>query len=105
MFPLQPNFLASKSGFFVGYGAMSRFLFLVVVVVIVYWLLKSYRKQLPGEGAQGKDDREEDTPRQAEDMVRCVHCGVHLPKHESILAGGKFYCGEAHRIAHTERPE
>ena len=74
---------------------MSRLLFLAIVVAVVYWLLKSYRKRLPGEDVTG----------QAEDMVRCAHCGVHLPKHESILAGGKFYCSEAHRRADTEKPE
>ena len=84
---------------------MSRLLFLVVAVVIVYWLLKSYRKQLPGKGAPKESDRGEGASGQAEDMVRCVHCGVHLPKHESILAGGKFYCSEAHRSAHTQKPE
>ena len=62
---------------------MSRLLFLAVIIVIVYWVLKSYRKQLP---------REDDASVQAEDMVLCVHCGVHLPKRESIHADGKFYC-------------
>lgn len=84
---------------------MSRLLLLVIAVVIVYWLLKSYRKQLPGKGAQKDNDRREDTSGQAEDMVCCVHCGVHLPKHESIQADGKFYCSEAHRSAHPKRPE
>lgn len=75
---------------------MSRLLFLVVVAAVVYWLLKSYRKQLPKDG---------DASGQAEDMVRCVHCGVHLPKRESILAGGNYYCSEAHRRAHADKPE
>ena len=75
---------------------MSRLLFLAVIIAIVYWLLKSYRKQLPEEDA---------APTQAEDMVLCVHCGVHLPKRESIQADGKFYCSEAHRRTHTGKPE
>jgi uncharacterized protein len=79
---------------------MSRLLFLVVIAAAVYWLLKSYRKKL-----HSKDDRGEDAPVQAEDMVRCAHCGVHLPKRESVQAGGKSYCGDAHRRAHTEKPE
>lgn len=75
---------------------MSRLLFLAVVIVVVYWLLKSYRKRLP----------EEDTkPMQAEDMVPCVHCGVHFPKHEGVRADDQFYCSEAHRRAHTGKPE
>lgn len=80
---------------------MSRLLFLAVVVAIVYWLLKSYRKQLPGKGAPKVGDHRESVSGQAEDMVRCVYCGVHLPKRESIQAGGKFYCSEAHRRTHT----
>ena len=67
---------------------MSRLLFLTVVIAIVYWLLKSYRKQLP---------KEDTASMQAEDMVCCVHCGVHLPKRESIQVGDKFYCSEEHR--------
>jgi uncharacterized protein len=75
---------------------MSRLLFLAVIAAVVYWLLKSYRNQLPkDEGSSG----------QAEDMVRCVHCGVHLPKNESILAGNEYYCSEAHRRAHYDKPE
>lgn len=75
---------------------MSRLLFLVVVIAIVYWLLKSYRKQLP---------KEDIAPMQAEDMVPCVYCGVHLPKRESIQVDGKFYCSEAHRRIHLEKSE
>lgn len=84
---------------------MSRLLFLTAVIAIVYWLLKSYRKQLPGKGLPKASDRGEGAPGQAEDMVRCVHCGMHLPKRESIQVGDKFYCGEAHRRTHTEKPE
>ena len=77
---------------------MSRLLLIVVVVAVVFWLFKSYRKRLPKEGG-------EEMPGQAEDMVRCVHCGVHLPKRESVLAGGKYYCSEAHRRIHVDKPE
>ena len=75
---------------------MSRLLFLVIIAAVVYWLLKSYRKQVP---------QDEELFRPAEDMVRCVHCGVHLPKNESVLAGNEYYCSEAHRLAHMDKPE
>lgn len=71
---------------------MSRLLFFAVIAAVVYWLLRSYSRQLPGDA---------DAPVQAEDMVRCAHCGVHLPKHEGILADGAYYCSEQHRHAHT----
>ena len=75
---------------------MSRLLFLTAVIVIIYWLLKSYRKHLP---------KEDTTSMQAEDMVLCVHCGVHLPKRESIQVGDKFYCSEEHRRIHAGKSE
>jgi len=67
---------------------MSRLLFLFVVIAVVYWLLKTYRKQSPKQDVPAAS---------SEDMVRCAQCGVHLPKSEAITSGGKFFCGEAHR--------
>jgi uncharacterized protein len=65
---------------------MSRLLFIIVIVALIYWLLSSKRRNPP---------RNEE-PRGAQDMVKCSYCGVHLPKNESILKGGKFYCCIAH---------
>lgn len=75
---------------------MSRLIFIIAVVAIVYLLLKSYRKRVIG---QGPDSGTQQAGR-AEDMVRCIYCGVHLPKSEAILADGRHYCCEAHRSAH-----
>ncbi len=72
---------------------MSRLLFLLAIAIVIYLLLRSYRRPAPRQ----------DAPAAAEEMVRCVHCGVHLPKSESILAGGNFYCSDAHRREHTSR--
>ena len=74
---------------------MSRLLFLLAVIVVVYLLLRSYRRPIP------RQDRDVSAP--AEEMVRCVQCGVHLPKSESILAGGNFYCCDAHRREHSSK--
>jgi len=30
-------------------------------------------------------------------MVACAVCGTHVPESEAVHAGGKVYCGEAHR--------
>ena len=78
---------------------MSRLLLLVVIFAVIYWLFKSYRRQMR------KDQSSGEMPGQAEDMVRCVHCGVHLPKRESIVVGGEYYCSEAHRRARRDKPD
>lgn len=70
---------------------MSRLLFLIAIAAAVYLLLKSYRKELPPQ---------DNTV--AEDMVRCAHCGVHLPRSESILTGGNFFCCAEHRDAYRK---
>ena len=30
------------------------------------------------------------------DLVRCTHCGLHLPRAEAHAAGGRLYCSEEH---------
>lgn len=72
---------------------MGRLLFLLAVAVVVYLLLRSYRGRSP----------KQDAPAPAEEMVRCAQCSVHLPKSEAIMAGGNFYCSDAHRREHSSR--
>lgn len=70
---------------------MSRLLLLIAIAAVVYQLLRSYRKSTPRQ----------DHP-VVEDMVRCAHCGVHVPRSESILAGGNFFCSVEHRNAYRK---
>ncbi|HXU93484.1 MAG TPA: PP0621 family protein [Gallionella sp.] len=70
---------------------MSRLLFLAAIVVVIYLLIRSFRKSAP---------RQEDSA--AEDMVRCSHCGVHVPKGESVQADGRFFCSAEHRDAYRK---
>jgi uncharacterized protein len=70
---------------------MSRLFLLIAIAIVIYLLIKSYRKN-----ASQQDQDKTVT----EDMVRCTHCGVHLPKGESILTGGNFFCCAEHRDAH-----
>jgi len=31
-----------------------------------------------------------------ESMVRCAHCGIHLPRSEAVLLEGKVWCSRDH---------
>lgn len=31
-----------------------------------------------------------------EAMVRCAHCGIHLPRSDAVLIQGKTWCSEEH---------
>ncbi len=70
---------------------MSRLLLIIAIAVVVYLLIRSFRKQAP----------KQDLPA-TEDMVRCAHCGVHLPKGESVQADGRFFCSAEHRDAYRK---
>jgi uncharacterized protein len=65
---------------------MSRLLFIVAIIAIVYQLTRSFRA--------GRVTKHEHGPE--EDMVRCTYCGVHLPKNEALMVDGHYYCNETH---------
>ena len=71
---------------------LGKLLLVFAIVALVFWLLKSYRKGL-GSGPDPRIAGEED-------MVRCAQCGIHLPRGESITAGGRFFCSAEHRSLH-----
>lgn len=68
---------------------MNRLLLLMGIAAVVYLLIRAYRKKVDQQGKMA-----------AEDMVRCAHCGVHLPKGESVQSNGHFFCSTEHRDAH-----
>jgi len=72
---------------------VARLLLVIAVVGVVYLLVRSYRNN-------SAYDSEDSDGTVTEDMVRCAHCGVHLPKSESTLSGEKYFCGKDHRDAY-----
>lgn len=66
---------------------MTKILILVVLLLVVWWIWRHARSPRPGD---------ETTPRVAEKMVQCVHCGVNQPLSESIISEGRYYCSPAH---------
>ena len=75
---------------------MSRLLLLIAIAIVIYLLLKSFRRRL---------GREDAPVQAAQDMVRCSYCGTHLPKAECVVHAGQCYCTEAHKRAHLGQPE
>lgn len=61
----------------------------------VLWWLWSKRKV-----STSSDSSPERAVPEAEKMVTCIHCGVHLPESEGLNDGGLVFCCEAHRAAH-----
>jgi uncharacterized protein len=78
---------------------LGRILFLILIAILFFLLIRSFSRAL-------KKKREEAEKAQrsleGEDMVRCIHCGVHLPRSESIVSEGKFFCSDEHRRLHLQ---
>lgn len=70
---------------------MLKYLLLLALLLIVWWAWKK---------RAGEDRSSNDMPsRIPERMVRCAHCGVHLPESDAIVEGGVHFCNDAHRRA------
>ena len=64
---------------------MLRFLILVAVI----WLFFSLLVKLTGK-------RKDSDPAAVEQMVRCAHCDVFIPRKAAYEKDGKFYCSKEH---------
>jgi uncharacterized protein len=80
---------------------LAKFLLLIALVIVVYLVFRGIRrveKQQPAPPPAPRD------PGKPEDMVRCAICGVHLPRSESFISRGTFFCSDEHRRLGLERP-
>ena len=68
---------------------MGRLIVLVVLVVLAVWLIRRAWLRVSAQKTQEK-------PPVQGDLVACARCGVHLPRAEAHVAGGRSFCGEEH---------
>ena len=68
---------------------MGRLLFHALFVVVGVWLVRRALARADGGDPPAP-------PRPTEELVRCAHCAILLPRAEARLAGGAIYCSEAH---------
>lgn len=68
---------------------MLRFLVILAAVFLLYLVV---RKLLSKPAASKRPRAVEDVRK----MVRCEHCGLHVPENEAVNADGKPYCSQEH---------
>ncbi|WP_431275207.1 PP0621 family protein [Variovorax ureilyticus] len=78
-----------------------KYLLVLAVVFIAIWLWRKGRQE-------ELRSRPPPPPRPAvgapTEMVRCAHCGLHLPATDAVRGdAGRIYCSAAHRKAAEER--
>ncbi len=77
---------------------MGRILFFVIIALLIALGIYTTRsKKIRDElRAEQKRDRRKDKA-SSEPMVRCAHCGLHVPRSEALPREGHYYCCAEHR--------
>lgn len=71
-----------------------RLLFLLLLAFIAWRVYRLFRPALPPGGKE-----------HVERMVRCATCETHVPAREALQDGEHWFCSEAHKRAHADRPD
>lgn len=61
----------------------------IILAIIVWFGLRVYQA-LQSKKAENLE------PKEAQDMVSCDKCGIHLPASEALKNGDKFFCSREH---------
>ena len=68
-----------------------KFFLIILVLLLVVWCWRNYR-------SSQKSQKKEPTSSPV-DMVRCAHCGLHLPAAEALTGTLGSYCSADHKNA------
>lgn len=74
---------------------MVRLLFWIALIAAAFWLWRKFKAS-----QQSHPEAKLDAPLK---MVRCAHCGVHLPRAEAVLLGGQTWCSSDHARRGADR--
>lgn len=67
-----------------------KYLVLFGIIFAVIWWLKLSRQSTSATSSKSPSQ-------QAQNMVACMQCGVHLPENEAVTTAAGIYCSESHR--------
>jgi uncharacterized protein len=80
---------------------MKFLLWLGLGFLLVTWLMRG-KKAAPRSSPGYSRPAAEASGNTAEAMVRCAHCGLHVPQSEAImLSSGTGFCSDEHRRLHA----
>jgi len=81
---------------------MGRFFFILVLLAVSLYGVKLLRAKLDKSTKSSKKlDRDTSTTASNnQNMVKCLHCGLHIPEKEAIKQGDKNFCSIEHASHH-----
>jgi len=72
---------------------LSRLIILVAIIWLGWFLYQRYQQKIVNQLQKGMKKKEI----KSAVIVKCVACGLHVPKGEAIEDNGKFYCSTDHK--------
>lgn len=79
---------------------MGKLIFWAIAIVVVLLVARILARQHAKSAAAPQADslpRKSATPvDQPESMVRCAHCGIHMPRSDALLVNGQTWCSSEH---------
>ena len=77
---------------------IGRFLFVFVLLAVSFYGVKLLREKLDNPSNKLKKDNSADNNENdsSNKMVKCLHCGLHIPENEAIKQGDKTFCTLEH---------
>ena len=76
-----------------------KYLLVLAVVSVAIWLWRKNRREEMQERATPPKKPVPPAVGAPQAMVRCAHCGLHLPATDALPGPGGVYCSAAHRRA------
>ncbi len=80
---------------------MGKLLFWIVLIILVLFVARIAGRIAADRQAGAQRDKKPGRsapppPKPLESMVRCAHCGIHLPRSEALLQNGQTWCSAEH---------
>ncbi len=80
---------------------MGRLLFILVLLAVSFYGVKLLREKLDKPLKRfKKDNTNSSNTINNEKIVKCLHCGLHVPEKEAIKQGDKNFCSIEHAKQH-----
>jgi len=72
-----------------------KLILLLLAIAALLWLVRGTVRRARPPRERGTDAN----PPAPQAMLRCAHCGLHLPRDEALPGRGGVFCDAAHRAA------
>jgi uncharacterized protein len=72
----------------------------LLAIAAIFWLLYRLILTLLAKGRRpAAADKSRPADAAIATMVRCAHCGLHVPQGEALQSGDHYYCSKEHQEA------